>query len=136
MTTQTEENKKLVLDFYSKFLNERDITAIDKCVAPGFIEHSPAGTGGREGLRAIAENGFPEFRGFPGFRNTTQRRVEMKRIIAEGDLVAIHVHSRLTPGDRGYAQMAILRIENGLIAEHWSVYMEVPERSPNPNALF
>ncbi len=63
-------------------------------------------------------------------------RLELKRILAEGDLVVTHSHLIREPGDRGMAIVDIYRIDNGQIVEHWDVVQEVPETSANNNTMF
>jgi predicted SnoaL-like aldol condensation-catalyzing enzyme len=65
-----------------------------------------------------------------------QMRFDFKRFIAEGDLVAVHSHLRLSPEARGTAVMDIFRLENGKIVEHWDVLQEVPETAENQNTMF
>ncbi len=55
---------------------------------------------------------------------------------ADKDHVIVHYHVRRWPDDNGFAVMDIFRIENGLIAEHWDVTMDVPTGGPNPNSAF
>lgn len=127
MTTLAEENKKLVVDFYSRLFNDKDITQIDKHIVPDYIQHSPTSGDGREGVRASVENAF---------RKNPQRHYEIKRVIADGDLVVLHVHQRLTPEHRGNAIVEIIRVEDGRLVEHWSVHEAVPETSMNSNGMF
>jgi predicted SnoaL-like aldol condensation-catalyzing enzyme len=61
---------------------------------------------------------------------------EIKRVIAEGDLVAIHNHVTSNPTDRGRAVVDIFRLENGRVVEHWDVVQDVPEKSANTNTMF
>ena len=63
-------------------------------------------------------------------------RTEVKRMVAEGDLVAVHHHVRPAPGDRGRAVVDIFRLEDGRIVEHWDVVQEVPETAANDNTMF
>ena len=45
-----------------------------------------------------------------------------KRVIADGNLVALHVHSQLNAKDCGKAIVDIFRFEkNGKIVEYWNV---------------
>ena len=67
---------------------------------------------------------------FPNFR------LEVKRLVAEGDLVMMHSHLVRQPGDRGVAVVDIFRLEEGKIVEHWDVSQEVPEKSANNNSMF
>ncbi|MBI4387067.1 MAG: nuclear transport factor 2 family protein [Elusimicrobia bacterium] len=62
--------------------------------------------------------------------------VEIKRMIADGDLVAVHVFSRRNQADRGNAVVDIFRLEKGKIVEHWDVAQSIPEKSANDNTMF
>ena len=67
---------------------------------------------------------------FPNSKN------EIKRVIAEDDLVVLHVHAVREPGQRGSAIVDIFRVENGKIVEHWDVIQAVPEKAANENTMF
>jgi predicted SnoaL-like aldol condensation-catalyzing enzyme len=67
---------------------------------------------------------FPELRG------------EVKRIVAEGDLVIAHVHARRTPTDPGLAIVDIFRLEDGKLVEHWEVRQPVPDDAVHDNGMF
>jgi predicted SnoaL-like aldol condensation-catalyzing enzyme len=63
-------------------------------------------------------------------------RYSIKRIIADGNLVAVHSHSRFATDDRGIAVVDILRVEGCKVVEHWDVVQPVPDKSANPNGMF
>jgi predicted SnoaL-like aldol condensation-catalyzing enzyme len=62
--------------------------------------------------------------------------VDIKRVIAEGDMVVTHSHFTLNPEDRGSAVVDIFRIENGKVVEHWDVIQMIPETPLNSNTMF
>ncbi|WP_144713268.1 nuclear transport factor 2 family protein [Curtobacterium pusillum] len=62
--------------------------------------------------------------------------LDIKRTIAEGDLVVTHSNLHLAPGDRGMAVADFWRLDGGRIVEHWDVIQEVPEEAANTNTMF
>ena len=59
------------------------------------------------------------------------------RVIGDGDLVALHVHSTMNADDRGSAIVDIFRFDvNGKIVEHWDVIQPIPEKTASGNGLF
>jgi predicted SnoaL-like aldol condensation-catalyzing enzyme len=122
-----EANKKIVVDFYNKGLNDKDFDAAAKYFGPRYVQHNPGAANGPEGFKRLV--GFLKEK-FPNSRN------EIKRVIAEGDLVVLHVHSKRSPDDRGRAIVDIFKVENGKIVEHWDVVQDVPEKSANDNTMF
>lgn len=68
------------------------------------------------------------------FKDAPKEKVDLQRIAADGDLVYLHVRSKM--GNKTVAVVDIFRIENGKIAEHWDVIQEVPEKSANPHPMF
>lgn len=122
-----EANKKVVLDFYEKGLNQKDFDAAAKHFGPKYIQHNPTAPDGIEGFKA-----FIAFRKdkFPNAKS------EIKRAFAEGDYVILHVHGVREPGERGVAIVDIFRLENGKIVEHWDVVQPIPEKAANDNGMF
>ena len=64
------------------------------------------------------------------------QRGEIKRVIAEGDLVVLHVHSTRGDDAPGRAIIDIFRIENGKVVEHWDVIQDIPAQAANTNGMF
>ncbi len=122
-----EANKKSVLDFYDKALNQKDFDAASKYLGPRYIQHNPGAPDGIEGFKAfiaLRKEKFPN------------AKSEIKRAFAEGDYVILHVHGVREPGERGVAIMDIFRLENGKIVEHWDVVQPIPEKTANNNGMF
>jgi len=122
-----EANKKIVVDFYEKGLNQKDYDAAAKYFGPRYIQHNPGAANGPEGFKRMV--GLLKEK-FPASHN------EIKRVIAEGDLVVLHVHSTRQPGERGRAIVDIFKVENGKIVEHWDAIQDVPEKAANDNTMF
>jgi len=120
-------NKKTVVDFYEKAINQKDFDAASRYLGSRYIQHNPVAPDGAEGLK-----------GFIGFLKSKfpDSKSEIKRVFAEGDYVILHVHAVREPGTRGRAIVDIFRLENGKIVEHWDVAQDVPEKAANSNGMF
>jgi predicted SnoaL-like aldol condensation-catalyzing enzyme len=134
MTTQQEttsrlnENKRMVKEFYETAFNKKDPRgAVQRYVGRMYRQHNPMAADGSEA--------FIEF--VTGFTKAFPKlHVDIKRMLADGDLVM--THSRITrgPDDRGIAAMDLFRIEDGRIVEHWDILQDIPEESANGNTMF
>ena len=122
-----ESNKKNVVEFYEKAINQKDFDAASKYLGSRYIQHNPTAPDGAEGLK-----------GFIGFLKSKfpESKSEIKRVFAEGDYVILHVHAVREPGTRGRAIVDIFRLENGKIVEHWDVAQDIPEKPANSNGMF
>jgi len=125
--TQQEANKKIVVDFYDKAINQKDFEAASKHLGSRYTQHNPNAGDGPEGLKAFLQ--FLKEK-FPNSRS------EIKRVFAEGDYVIVHVHAVREPGTRGNAIVDIFKLENGKVVEHWDVVQPIPEKAANPNGMF
>jgi predicted SnoaL-like aldol condensation-catalyzing enzyme len=124
---QQEQNKKVVVDFYEKGLNQKDFEAASKHFGPRYTQHNPNAADGPEGFKAFLQ--FLKEK-FPASRS------EIKRVFADGDYVIVHVHAVREPGTRGVAVVDIFKLENGKIVEHWDVVQPIPEKAANTNGMF
>jgi predicted SnoaL-like aldol condensation-catalyzing enzyme len=69
-----------------------------------------------------------------GFLNQfPQVSYDIKRTVAEGDLVALHSLLKTSPEDRGTAAADFFRLEDG---EHWDVLQPIPESATNEHPMF
>jgi predicted SnoaL-like aldol condensation-catalyzing enzyme len=123
-----ELNKKAVRDFYDLAFNQRKpAEAAARYIGNRYVQHNPSIADGVEGF--VAGLGAM-------LAAAPQLKVETKRMIAEGDLVAMHSHSVRAPGELGRAVMDFFRLEDGKIVEHWDASQPVPEKSANGNTMF
>jgi predicted SnoaL-like aldol condensation-catalyzing enzyme len=126
-TEQEAANKKIVIDFYDKAINQKDFEAASEHLGDTYIQHNPLAADGPEGLKAFLEYAKA---------NLADYRTEFKRVLADGNFVVVHAHARANPEDRGTAVMDIFRVENGKVVEHWDVAQPIPEESNNDNGMF
>jgi len=61
--------------------------------------------------------------------------VDVKRVVAEGDLVAVHFHARMNT-DPGLAFVDIFRVRDGKVVEFWDVMQEVSMTSVTGYEMF
>jgi len=125
--TGLEANKKLVVAFYDASINRKDFAAASRYLGTQYKQHNPTAHDGAEGLKAFIE--FLRAR-FPN------QHGEIKQVIAEGDLVVLHVHSTRGDNTPGRAIVDIFRVDHGKVVEHWDVIQDVPEKAANSNGMF
>lgn len=119
-----DENKALVRRFFEQ-LDEGNLDIIDELVSEDYVDHDPPPfpglASGRAGLRQAAEMFW---RATPGHHVIEDQMVDGDKVITrlrgvgkhEGELAGIPASGN----DLDVKAVAIYRIENGKIAEHWS----------------
>ena len=122
-----EANRKVVLDFYEKGLNQKDADAAIALMGDRYVQHNPNAADGPDGFRKFI--GFLKEK-FPNSKS------EIKRSFVDGDYVILHVHAVREPGTRGNAIIDVFKLENGKIVEHWDVVQPIPENPANSNGMF
>ena len=121
MNTTTEQNKRLVLEGFDTLFNKRDYAA-EKFWSPDYIQHSAHIEPGREGLFNLVKTLPPTLRHEPG------------TIVAEEDFVIVHGRfSGFQPVNWIVAD--ILRIEDGVLAEHWDVIQDEATNETSKSGL-
>lgn len=100
--------------------------AFEKYCAKDIIGHNPTmPLGGYEAGIDYIEDEFS--RGL---------KVEIQRLIVDGDLGAAHMHFKFTDGSPDYAILDIYRVENGKIVECWDLQQAIPEKTVSGNSMF
>jgi predicted SnoaL-like aldol condensation-catalyzing enzyme len=128
MSELTEKNKTIVWGWNDlAFVQHQPEAAVAKYLGSYYRQHNPQASDGAESFIAFMHT-FTKT--FPNFK------LDVKSVVAEGDLVVMHSHLVREPGDRGVAVVDIFRLEDGKIVEHWDVLQEVPEKATNNHAMF
>ena len=127
--TTPEQNKANALAFYEMAFNQHKLQeAVDKYIGQEYLQHNPTvADGGQAFIDAFA----------PFLKEHPNSKASIKRVLVDGDLVALHVHSQLNEQDKGEAVVDIFRFdENGKIVEHWDVIQAVPEKTVSGRGMF
>ena len=122
-----EKNKSIVLEAFETLFNKRDYSNALKLWSPKYIQHSAHIPPGRDGLIELVKN-VPD-----------SMRYENQLIVAEGDFVLLHGrYSGLGEGVPNWIVVDIVRMENGILAEHWDVIQDEASRtqSKSGNPMF
>jgi len=123
-----QDAKSTVLAFFDlAFVQRQAAQARERYMGDVYIQHNPGAPDGPDL--------FVEFIGqFQAM--APDMTFDIKRVIAEGDLVVLHYHLTMTPDDLGRAVVDIFRVEDGRIVEHWDVLQDVPAEAANENTMF
>ena len=121
-----QRNKAFVLEAFETLFNRKDFVAAEKFWSPNYIQHSAHIAPGREGLFNLVKSGRATLRYEPG------------PIVADGDFVIVHGRFSGMGLPVNWIAADILRIENGLLAEHWDVIEDevTREKSASGRPMF
>jgi predicted SnoaL-like aldol condensation-catalyzing enzyme len=130
LMSDLEGNKQVVVDYYQTAFNGNPEKAVADHFGPRYIQHNPEAQDGPEafiGFVRWLRGQYPDL------------QLDIKRVIAEGDMVVTHSHLDLEPGNPdnpGRALADFFRVENGKVVEHWDVIQAIPATSANNNGMF
>jgi len=123
--TQTiqERNKALVLEAFDTLFNQRDYVAAEPFWSSKYIQHSAHIAPGRAGLFNLIRTLPPSL------------KYEHGAIVAEGDRVMVHGRFSGLGTPAAWIAVDIVRIENGVLAEHWDVIEDEASRETSKSGL-
>ncbi|MER5789194.1 nuclear transport factor 2 family protein [Streptomyces sp. NPDC001980] len=125
--SHTAASERVVRAYVQQLTGRKDVTAVDRYVAPNLLQHDPTLA---DGAAATKQAYAALFAAHPQYQAT------VAKVVAEGDLVAVHLHDQNSPSDLGTSVYEIFRVRHGRIVEHWALTQAVPATSVNGNSMF
>ena len=124
--TIESKNKVLVLEAFDTLFNKRDYETAERYWSPDYIQHSAHIEPGREGLFNLVKSLPPTLRYEPG------------TIVADGEFVIVHGRFSGFGGPVNWIAADILRIQDGILVEHWDVIQDeaTEEQSKSKAPMF
>jgi predicted SnoaL-like aldol condensation-catalyzing enzyme len=124
--TSQQKNKDLVLEAFDTLFNKRDYAAAETFWSPKYIQHSAHIAPGRKGLFDLVKSTPATLKYEPGL------------IVADGDFVVVHGRFSGMGLSVNWIAADILRLENGILVEHWDVIQDeaTEEQSKSKAPMF
>jgi predicted SnoaL-like aldol condensation-catalyzing enzyme len=124
MTRAVEEaNKALVLEAFDTLFNKRNYKAAERYWSTAYIQHSAHIAPGRDGLFNLVRNA------------PAALKYEPSTIVAEGDYVIVHGRFSDTGRPRNWIAADIVRVADGMLAEHWDVLQNEATEAESQSGL-
>jgi len=120
-------HKERAMQFLQLVVAGRIDEAYERYVDMSGRHHNPSSAAGFPALKqAMVENhaAFPE------------KRITIRNVISDGNLVAVHSHVELDPGDKHIAVVHIFRFSGKRITEMWDIGQPLPGDAPNNDGAF
>src|SRR3982074_3813053 len=121
--TKESKNKALVLEAFDTLFNKRDYVAAERYRSPNYIQHSAHIEPGRDGLFKLIKSIPPTLKYEPGM------------IVAEKDFVIVHGRFSGFGQPVNWIAADILRIEDGILVEHWDVIQDEASHESSKSGL-
>ncbi|MFC4527173.1 nuclear transport factor 2 family protein [Dyella halodurans] len=121
--TSPEQNKDLVIKAFDTLFNQRDYEAAERLWSDKYIQHSAHIEPGRDGLFNLVGS-IP-----------SSLRYEHGLVMAHGDYVMLHGRFSGMGLPANWIVVDIVRVENGLLAEHWDVIQDEATQESSKSGL-
>ena len=123
----TGNNRESAVAFLELAASGKVREAHSQFAGAGFQHHNPFFEGSAQTLMAAMEENA---------RQNPSKVFQVKRVIAEGELVVVHSYVQQQPSTLGAAVVHIFRFNKGRIVELWDLGQQAPEKSPNQYGMF
>ncbi len=120
-------NKEHAVQFLKLMSSGKIDEAYDGFVSPTGKHHSPHFPAGFDALKAAMKESYRQF---------PEKQSGVKHVVGGDDMVAVHSHVILKPGDLGFAILHLFRFEGEKIVELWDFTQPILAESPNTDGVF
>jgi predicted SnoaL-like aldol condensation-catalyzing enzyme len=121
--TTPEQNKALVLEAFDTLFNKRDYATAEGFWSPNYVQHSAHIEPGREGLFNLIK------------ASPASLKYELGVIVAGGEFVIVHGRFSGLGLPRNWIAADVVRIADGVLAEHWDVIEDEANRVESKSGL-
>ncbi len=118
-----DETRAWVLNAFDTLFNRRDYESAATFWSPDYIQHSSHIPPGRDGLFNLVRSAPPGL------------RYENHVAAAHGDYVLLHGRFINNGRPRAWVAGDVIRVENGLIVEHWDTLQDEVTREESKSGL-
>ena len=118
-----DSNVQTVLTAFDTLFNKRDYDSAERFWSPNYVQHSAHIPPGREGLFGLIKP------------MAATLRYENHIAAATGDFVILHGRFSGFGTPAAWVVADIVRMENGLLAEHWDVIQDEATREQSRSGL-
>ncbi len=120
---EERRNEGFVLEAFDTLFNKRDYAAAERFWSPHYIQHSAHIAPGRDGL-------FDLIKAAPA-----ELRYENALTVADGDIVILHGRFSNIGQAANWVAADIVRMQDGLLAEHWDVLQDEATEAQSRSGL-
>ena len=121
--TTPVQNKEFVLQAFDTLFNQRDYKAAEPYWSSNYIQHSAHIPPGGDGLFNLVRSMPASLKYEPGL------------IVAENDYVIVHGRFSGTGRPRNWIAADVVRVADGMLAEHWDVLQDEPTKAESRSGL-
>jgi predicted SnoaL-like aldol condensation-catalyzing enzyme len=123
LESTADGNKEIVREAFDTLFNQRDYTAAERFWSAEYIQHSAHISPGRDGL-------FNLIKSLP-----LTLRHELELIVADGDMVMVRGRFSGHGLPAPWIVVDTIRMEGGLLKEHWDVVEDEASREVSVSGL-
>jgi predicted SnoaL-like aldol condensation-catalyzing enzyme len=122
-----QSRKQASTDFLQLIVSGHIDEAFEKHADPNGKHHNTFNSSGFPALRKAMIENENQF---------SNKQFKIKNVLGDNDLVAVHSHLAMNPGESGMIVVHLFRFRGDKIIEFWDCGQPIPADSPNSDGAF